>query len=174
MTKDMKTDWERTFRCPHCGGLNDLAAEWCMQCSKRLKPQDVPVDISAGAPRLSEIVSGGLDVVAGEVHEGSDEGISQAFAVQGDAVTWTCGRCQHRNEIRASVCAGCGRSFNESARWIADTGLPKKRSRATLKAVGIVGIGAVVMRLVGGLISPWLAAGVLGAALIRWLLRYLR
>lgn len=174
MTEEMTTDWEHSLRCPHCGGLNDADAEWCMQCSKRLRPQREPVDMNAGAPGLAEIVGGGLDVVAGDVNEGSDEAISQAFAVQGDAVTWTCGRCQHRNDIRASECAGCGRSFAQSARWIAETEMPKKQSRATLKAIGIVGGGAILMRLVAGLISPWVAAGLLGAAFIRWCLRYLR
>jgi hypothetical protein len=145
-----------------------------MQCSKRLKPQRADIDMNVGAPGFTELVGGGLDVIAGDVHEGSDEGITQAFAVGDDEVTWTCGRCRHRNDIKASSCAECGRSFAESARWIADSGIPKKQSHAAMKAIGIVGGGAVLMRLVGGLISPWAAAGLFGAACIRWIVRYFR
>lgn len=170
----METGWDHSLRCPHCGGLNDVDAQWCMQCSQRLKPRRDPIDMNEGAPRLSEIVGGGLDVVAGGGSLDSDEGIAQAFAVEGDGVTWTCGRCAHRNDIRARSCSECGRDFVVSARWIADAGMPKKRFQATLKAIGIVGGGAVLMRLVAGLISPWAAAGLLGAAVLRWCLRTFR
>lgn len=131
--------------------------------------------MEAGAPRLSEIVSGGLGVIAGDIEAGSHEGLSHAFAVEGDSVTWTCGRCQHDNEIRASKCENCGRSFAESARWIADTSVvPKKQSRSTLKALGILSVGAVFMRLVGGLISPWAAFALLGGIVLRWVIRLFR
>lgn len=123
---------------------------------------------------MRELVGGGLDVVAGDPHEGFDEGIGQAFALQGDSVTWPCGRCGHVNDIKASACAGCGRSFSESARFIADAEMPKKRFRASMKALGIVAGGVVVMRLVAGLISPWAAAGLLAAAGIRSVVRFLR
>jgi hypothetical protein len=146
-----------------------------MQCSTRLKPEKVAIDMNAGTPDLKEIVGGGLGILAGEPNEGSDEGIAQAFAVQGGAVTWTCGRCQHHNPVEASVCAGCGRSFAESARWIADTSVvPKKRSRSTLKALGIVSVGAVGMRLVAGFISPWAAAAVFGGVALRSVIRLFR
>lgn len=162
------------MRCPHCGGLNDLAAEWCMQCSKRLKPDRKEIDMDAGAPALSEIVSGGIGILAGS-EEPRDEGLTEAFAVQGDSVTWTCGRCQHRNDIRASSCESCGRSFTESARWIADTSVvPKKHTRSTLKALGALSAGAVLMRLVAGLISPWAAFALFGGILLRSLIRFFR
>ena len=170
----MTTTWEHSARCPYCGGLNDLDAEWCMQCSKRLRAARPEVDKDAGAPTARDIILGGLDIVAGDPHEGSDEGIADAFVVTGSAVTWTCRRCGHLNEIRASTCAECGTSFVDSARSIADDQVPAKQSRSMLKAAGIVAGGAVVMRLVAGLISPWAAAGLLGAATLRFVVRYLR
>jgi ribosomal protein L40E len=170
----MKTDWEHSLRCPHCGGLNDLDAEWCMQCSERLKPVSSPIDMTAGAPGLPELALGGLDVIAGDPNEHADAAISQAFAVEGRGVTWTCARCFHRNDIKASACAGCGRSFAESARLIADAEVPKKQSRATMKALGIVGSGALVMRLVAGFVSPWIVAAAFGGMLLRGVIRFLR
>lgn len=145
-----------------------------MQCSKELRGARPEIDMNAGAPTAGDIVSGGLDVIADDPHGGSDEGIAEAFVVTGSAVTWTCGRCGHLNEIRASACAGCGTSFVDSARSIADDQIPAKQSRSILKAAGIIAGGAVVMRLVAGLISPWAAAGLLGAAALRFVVRYLR
>lgn len=177
MTDDnrVNVDWDNSFRCPHCGGLNDLAAEWCMQCSKRLVPQRKPIDMAAGAPKMSEIVSGSLGILAGDTGAAADDGISEAFDLVGDAVTWRCGRCQRRNPIEASVCEGCGRSFTESARWIADTTVvPKKKSHSTMKALGIVSLGAVLMRLVAGFISPWAAFAVFGGVALRSLIRFFK
>jgi hypothetical protein len=154
--------------------LNDLDAEWCMQCSRRLVPARKKVDMNEGAVSAGEIVAGSLDLVAGDAHEGSDEGIADAFVVTDSGVTWTCGRCGHLNEIKASACVGCGMTFVDSARKIASEQIPGKQSRSIMKALGIVAGGAVVMRLVAGLISPWAAAGVLGAAAVRTLVKYLR
>ena len=123
---------------------------------------------------MREIVGGGLDVMAGDPHEGFDEGIGKAFTLEGGAVTWTCSKCTHPNDIKASLCGGCGTTFVESARAIADAEMPKKQSKVSFKAIGIVLSAAVVMRLVAGLISPWAAAGVLVAVLIRFGVRYLR
>lgn len=136
--------------------------------------EEMKKDKNAGAPGFAEIVGGGLDVIAGDADEGLDEGISQAFAVEGDQVMWTCGRCAHRNDIKATTCAGCGRSFMESARWIADAELPKKRFRTSLKTIGIISASAIVMRLVGGLISPWVAVAALGGIALRWVVRLFR
>lgn len=145
-----------------------------MQCNERFRPARATIDTNAGAPRAREIVAGGLDVVAGEAHPGSDEGLGEAFVVTAAGVTWTCARCGTLNQVDASDCSACGMSFTDSARRIADSALPAKQSRSILKAVGIVAGGAVVMRLVAGLISPWAAAGVLGAAALRTVIRYLR
>lgn len=170
----MEPVFEHSMRCPRCGGLNDLDAEWCMQCAARLRATPTKIDLKAGAPSISEIVGGGLDVLAGEPHEGFDEGIRKAFAIQGHVVTWTCSRCSHPNDITASACVGCGMTFVDSARALADAEMPKKESKVTFKAIGIVLGGAVVMRLVAGLISPWAAAGLLLAVVIRFAVRYLR
>jgi hypothetical protein len=130
--------------------------------------------MDAGAQTVREIVGGGLDVLAGDPHEGFDEGIGKAFAVHGRAVKWTCSKCSHPNDIEAVACTGCGTMFIDSARAIADAEMPTKQSKVTLKASGIVLGAAVVMRLVAGLISPWAAAGLLIAVAIRFAVRYLR
>ena len=145
-----------------------------MQCNERFRPARPPIDRDAGAPRADEIVAGGLGIIAGEAHPGSDEGIGEAFVVAGGSVTWTCGRCGGLNQMQESACSACGMTFADSARRIADSALPAKQSRSILKAVGILAGGAVVMRLVAGLISPWAAAGVLGAAALRTVIRYTR
>lgn len=167
-------DWDHSLRCPHCDGLNDLAAEWCMQCHERLRSPAEKVDLNEGAPTARDLVTGALDVVAGDPHAGFDEGIGKAFVHQGDSVTWTCGKCAHRNDIRQAACEDCGTPFAASARLIADAEMPQKKSRAFLKATGIVLGGSVLMRLVAGLISPWAAVGLLGGAMIRALVRLLR
>jgi RNA polymerase subunit RPABC4/transcription elongation factor Spt4 len=166
--------WEHSKHCPECGGLNDLDAEWCMQCSSRLVAQKVRVDMDAGTPGLSEIVGGGLDVIAGNPHPGIDDGIEQVFSVQGDKVTWSCGRCHHVNDIKSNVCESCGTSFVESARGVSDALMPKKTYRANLKALGYLSVSAVVLRLVAGFVSPWAAAALFGGIVLRAIVRFFR
>ncbi|MGH2757321.1 MAG: hypothetical protein ACRDI3_05985 [Actinomycetota bacterium] len=170
----MDAEWDHSMRCPHCGGLNDLEAEWCMQCTKRLKPVPKKVDIAAGPPGAREIVGGALDIVAGPGYESDDEGLRQAFSVGGKKVTWNCSRCGYSNPIETQRCADCGRSFIDTAQELAAFEVSKKGSYTALKAISYVLVGAVLMRLVAGLISPWAAAAVLGGALLRFLLKYLR
>lgn len=169
----MSTEWDHSFRCPHCGGLNDLDAEWCMQCARRLKPEREHVDLDAGRPSGREIIGGALDIIAG-ADEVDDEGLRQAFSVSERGVTWNCGRCGNVNPIDANRCTDCGRAFTATAAVMAKHEVSKKQSHASLKAAGLVLGGAVVMRLVAGLISPWAAAAFLGGAVVRFLVKYLR
>lgn len=143
-----------------------------MQCSRRLKPDRPGIDDDR--PTVGEIAAGALDIMAGESYADSDEALAQTFAVQGGKATWTCARCGALNDMHADACSSCGATFIESARRIASSQVKEKESRSVLKAFGIVMIGAVVMRLVAGLISPWAAAAVLGGALLRTILKYLR
>lgn len=168
----MSAEWDHSFRCPHCGGLNDLEAEWCMQCARRLKPARKPIEDDR--PSAGEIAAGALDIVAGESYADTDEALAQTFAVYGGKASWTCTKCGELNDIRADKCSSCGATFVASARRIADLDVKKMESRSILKALGIVAIGAVVMRLVAGLISPWAAAAVLGGAVLRTIVKYLR
>lgn len=168
----MSSEWDHSFRCPHCGGLNDLDAEWCMQCSRRLRPERPRIEDDR--PSVGEIASGALDIVAGESYASSDEALGQTFAVQGGKASWTCARCGALNDMRADNCASCGTAFLDSARRIADMDVKRMESRSIWKAFGFVMIGAVVMRLVAGLISPWAAAVVLGGALLRTIVKYFR
>jgi hypothetical protein len=139
-----------------------------------MEPEKVKVDLNAGAPGLREIVGGGLDVIAGDLHAGIDDGIEQAFTVTGSQVTWTCARCHHVNDIKANACESCGRSFVESARGLSDSLMPKKTYRANLKALGYVSVSAVVLRLVAGFVSPWAAVGLFGGIVLRAIVRFFR
>jgi len=170
----MPEEWDHSFRCPHCGGLNDLDAEWCMQCARRLRPERKSMDPLADRPTAGEVVGGALDIVAGATYEGDDEGLRQAFSVSGDRVVWNCTRCGQSNPIEAQKCEECGRPFAETAHVLAGVEVAKKQSRSMMKTLGLVAGGAVVMRLVGGLISPWAAAAFLGGAVLRFVVKYLR
>lgn len=186
----MTTELTHSFRCPSCDGLNDLDAEWCMQCGRRFeRPERGSVaarasDLAAptassetdgGGFSVKQALADGLDLVSSaEAPDAFDDELGRAFAVQNQKVTWSCTRCSHLNDIKASECTQCGRSFVDSVRMIVDSEVPMKQSRSIWKALGIVSIGAVVMRLVAGLISPWTALAVLGAALLRFLVKFLR
>jgi len=170
----MSTEWDHSFRCSHCGGLNDLDAEWCMQCSERLRPPAPRVDLDEGRPSAREVIGGALDIVAGHAYEGDDEALRHAFSVSERGVTWNCSGCGNMNPIDAEVCTDCGRAFAETAHSWAGVSVAKKQSNATLKAAGLVLGGAVVMRLVAGLISPWAAGAFLGGAVLRFVVKYLR
>jgi len=130
--------------------------------------------MSDDRPSAREIVGGALDIVAGPGHEGDDEGLRQAFSVGEKKVTWNCTRCGFSNPIEAQKCEDCGRAFMDTAATLAAFAVSQKQSHSTMKALGLVLGGAVVMRLVAGLISPWAAAAFLGGAVGRFLLKYLR
>jgi hypothetical protein len=132
------------------------------------------VTMKAEPPGAREIVGGALDIVAGPGYESDDEGLRQAFSVGGKKITWNCYRCGSSNPVEAQKCGDCGRSFMDTARELASFEVSKKRSYTAMKVLSYVLVGAVLMRLVAGLISPWAAAAVLGGALLRFLLKYLR
>jgi hypothetical protein len=73
-------------RCPSCGALVALDAEWCGQCLRRLDPPPAP-EIS---PVRSAPASGGD---------------------RGAVPTWACPACQHENAIALDRCEVCGTPF---------------------------------------------------------------
>lgn len=142
-----------------------------MQCAHRLKPERAATKDER--PGAREIAAGALDIVAAD--DGPDDsGLASAFAVGDKKVSWSCVRCGTLNDVRADVCTNCEASFMDLARNIATFEVNKKKSRATLRAFGYLLGGAVVMRSVAGLVSPWAAAALLGGTALRTVVKYLR
>jgi len=71
-------------RCPTCGALVSIDADWCGQCYAPLRPR-------APEPRPDEVAAGKLEVEDGRL-------------------SWTCPVCE-RNPIEGSVCPVCGTPF---------------------------------------------------------------
>lgn len=74
-------------RCPSCGALVALDAEWCGQCLRRLEPPEgerVPAPVRSAAAGSGER--------AGEP-------------------TWVCPACEHENAIALDRCEVCGTPF---------------------------------------------------------------
>ncbi len=108
-----------TKRCPNCGGLNPLSAEWCGQCLERFAPK-VGSAPAPPAPTPSELAAapappGGatptppLRTPAVGVSHG-------AFTVREHGVVWTCSRCETENALDSQTCSVCGTTFAEVVR----------------------------------------------------------
>lgn len=112
-----------TKRCPHCGGLNPVAADWCGQCLERFtplpvaepEPEPVPVVAPEGAVEL------GGDASPAPAPPRTSAGISAAavgtthgvFTVREHGVVWTCSRCDNENPLDAQVCEVCGTRMSD-------------------------------------------------------------
>ncbi|MGH2710730.1 MAG: zinc ribbon domain-containing protein [Actinomycetota bacterium] len=107
-------------RCPNCGGLVGVDAEWCTQCFTRLD-QDVaaapaeeqaPVSGQApGAPGAPAPAAGPRAPVAtGAGPTGQSAGIVRA---KGDVIVWDCPECGTENPIEANICPACGTPFGK-------------------------------------------------------------
>jgi hypothetical protein len=117
-----------TKRCPNCGGLNPVAADWCGQCLQRFtpKPPAAPPMASAAAPDAPPAPAAGISITdpAGPmggvpseaaptppaVAQGTTRG---AFTVRERGVVWTCSRCGTENDLHHPACSVCGTSFAE-------------------------------------------------------------
>lgn len=180
MLLDMTAELEHSMRCPHCGGFNDLDAQWCMQCYARLT-QETPSGGSSRArpeaaprrgPSLDDALAATLDLVAGRDRDEDEGALGSAFTVVGKSVTWSCSACGHLNDVKTAECSECGRPFKDSVHSFAIADLPRKQSASMWKAFSYITIGLVVMRWVADLISPWAALAVLGGATLRFLYKY--
>lgn len=109
-----------TKRCPHCGGLNPVAADWCGQCLERFtpppaaepEPSPEPVVVPAktheagpdapapAAPAPPRTAAGIAAAAVGTTHG--------VFTVREHGVVWTCSRCDNENPLEAQVCEVCG------------------------------------------------------------------
>ncbi|MGH2756110.1 MAG: hypothetical protein ACRDLB_16990 [Actinomycetota bacterium] len=151
-------------RCPSCGSLNDSAAEWCGQCMVAFGPrseEDVP------SPDLNVL---GTPLVAPEsfVVPTAQGGL---FGVEGGRPVWRCARCFTRNPMESDLCSECKLAFMESAKREAEVSTALLAEDTARKTVGIVGWGARIMLIVGGLVAPvvllWTAVAGVVAYLVR-------
>lgn len=120
-----------TKRCPRCGGLNSLNAEWCGQCFQRFTP-----DRSGLEPSSKQSVAAGVpvpptgplrgDAIAGVPAPPGAGGVARAatsrpnrglgsthgaFAVREQGVVWRCSRCDTENPLDQRACSVCGTTF---------------------------------------------------------------
>lgn len=72
-------------RCPTCGALVSIDAEWCGQCYAPLRPP--------------------------EPEAGQAEAVAGKLGVEGGRLSWACPVCGERNPIEASACPVCGTGF---------------------------------------------------------------
>lgn len=105
-------------RCPSCGGLVALGAEWCGQCYAPLRPAEAPPSPTSGGPagsRGREADRAPEDVPPPP--EGAERSASVAtpgggnLEIAGGTASWDCPVCGERNPIRANACGVCGTPF---------------------------------------------------------------
>jgi hypothetical protein len=100
-------DLER--RCPTCGALVSVDAEWCGQCfeplgASRAAPPEPPPPEVAPAPEPPPL--------APPPAEPAPDGALQTPPTGGARIpTWPCPTCGTKNGIDLDVCAVCGTSF---------------------------------------------------------------
>lgn len=129
-----------TKRCPQCGGLNPVTADWCGQCLERFTPKPGPAPVaSAPAPvptpapeqepavDIEALLAGAGAPVAPEKQVPSRPAAAPpslaavgtthgAFTVREHGVVWTCSRCDTENPLDQQVCVVCGTTFAEVVR----------------------------------------------------------
>lgn len=131
-----------TKRCPHCGGLNPVNADWCGQCLERFTPKPAPVSAASApaeatlqpAPAAGSEPSIDVDaLLAGISAPPESERPAPArptapppaaavgtrhgsFTVREHGVVWTCSRCDTENPLDQQVCTVCGTTFAEVVR----------------------------------------------------------
>jgi hypothetical protein len=81
-------------RCPTCGGLVSLEAEWCGQC---LAPLDAPAQEGEGHKKRA--------VPAPGARTGT------GFRSDAGRLVWTCPTCEGVNPLEATACVTCGTPF---------------------------------------------------------------
>lgn len=108
-------------RCPSCGGLASLDAEWCGQCFAPLRrePERPSEPAASGVPPEPDVPPlppprpGSTNAVAVATPGGG------SLEVSGGTASWDCPVCGERNSLEAIVCAVCstpfGRLFEEPA-----------------------------------------------------------
>jgi hypothetical protein len=109
----------RQRRCPNCGGLVGLDAEWCGQCLHRLdEPQDatqpaVTEEHPPARPPEPSAVDLGPDPSPPGTVPSPPRVPGEGFGMRGSGVVWTCPTCGTDNALEAEQCAACGTPFGK-------------------------------------------------------------
>jgi ribosomal protein L40E len=92
-------------RCPNCGALVAVDAEWCGQCfaDLRARPEE-PLPPAVVRPTADPTGAG-------------DDG-DDTDAVSSDQAWWPCSVCGARNPIELEACARCGTPFADLMREV--------------------------------------------------------
>lgn len=181
-----------TKRCPHCGGLNPVNAEWCGQCLERfVEPEPAPeaepaADAAAAAPAVSaQGAEGDVALAAGAAAAATAGPTPQApppptaavgtqhgaFTVREKGVVWTCDRCDNENPLDSPVCEVCGTSFAEVMRPKVER-VERDPGTAALISLFFPGAGHAYLGMWGqaiarGVLSLWVLFVVLVSVLQR-------
>ena len=148
MASDLERDavFDELVRCPRCGSLNDPDAEWCGQCIAEFEPEP---EASSGADMnvLGQRLVEPEPMLAPEVSTG-------LFGVEKGKAVWRCSRCFTRNPIETDACSECNLPYIESAKREAGAFTAQLSEDSARTTVGIVGWGARIMMVIGGLLAP--------------------
>jgi ribosomal protein L40E len=93
-------------RCPSCGALVSVDAQWCGQCFMPLEQVEprTPAGAATAPPG-----GPGPSVASTLPPAGAAAG---AIEVEGGKLAWTCPVCDARNPIEANECSTCGTPFS--------------------------------------------------------------
>jgi hypothetical protein len=135
-------------RCPSCGGLAALDAEWCGQCFAPLRREPEPPEPARpaepagpepGAAPRPEPSGDPPDSAPKEPVAVATPG-GGALEVSGGAASWDCPICGERNPLEAALCSVCGtpfgRLFEEPS-----AGPRVEPGTATVWSLGFPGLG---------------------------------
>jgi ribosomal protein L40E len=125
-------------RCPQCGGLNPLGAEWCGQCLARFiaPAPPPPPEPDAVLGELNDLPE--LEARSGEAPAPVRRG---AFIVAGHDVSWTCPLCDNDNPLDAAACEVCGRPFGDLVREAEPERATRDANTAALLSLFMPGAG---------------------------------
>ena len=172
-----------TERCPNCGALNPLEAEWCSLCLTRfedphpqVQPEPEPepepepaMTAPVVAPGVPDPLDPATPLWAAEHSAGEGAAIPPeavgtergAFKVTEEGIRWTCGTCETENPIESTFCSACGAP-------IAATVVPSAKKRvegdpgtAALLSMAFAGAGHGYLKLWGqaiarGVVQLWI------------------
>lgn len=105
-----------TVRCPNCGGLNRVGAQWCGQCLDRFVPPSNPVEASASLSPRSAIGAPPPPPPPPGFTAATPTASVGPITVGEDGITWTCKECDAANPFDAQECSVCGTSFGDLLR----------------------------------------------------------
>jgi hypothetical protein len=89
-------------RCPTCGALASVDAEWCGQCFSPLERAGARTEADGPATPAPTGIAGPKAI------RGASGG---AIEVEGGRLAWACPVCETRNPIEANACSVCGTPF---------------------------------------------------------------